>query len=228
MELNSIIVDDDEMSRRVLTSMVQKTGNLNLVGVAKSALEAANLVDNNKVHIIFLDIEMPEMTGLDLINTLKHRPHIILVTSKKEYALEAFEYEVADYLLKPVTMQRFLKAVNRVKESLERSEDSIGETVFVKDGSQFNRLEKLRILFVEAFGDYVNIHTKEKKYTVHSTMKNMENKLPKDKFIRVHRSYIVQLDKIDSIDEGIIFINKHMIPIGGSYRESLMKRLNLF
>lgn len=231
MKLNCIVVDDDKMSREVLKNLVEKTEHLELVGIANDALQASNLLAQNNTDIIFLDVEMPEMTGMDLIKSLKDMPQIILVTSNKDYAIEAFEYDVADYLLKPINPQRFLKSVIRIKEKIENQKNSFQQddkTIFIKDGTQLTKLEKKSILYIEAYGDYVNIYTDDSKYTIHSTMKNIANKLEKSQFMRVHRSYIVQLEKIDSIDESMIFIERKMIPIGGSFKEDLMKRLNLF
>ena len=235
MSYNCIIVDDDQASIKVLEKMVSKTSHLQLVGNAQNAMEATTLLQNNTIDIVLLDIEMPGMTGLDFINTLKEKPEIILVTSQKEYAIEAFDYEVTDYLLKPVEFKRFFKAINRATENILKSQPSNHEeeekpakTIFIKERNQFTRLEKEKILFVEAYGDYVNIYTTDKKYTIHSTMKNMESKLNDTNFMRVHRSYIVNLDKIETFDENLVFIQKKMIPIGGSYKDKLIKRLNLF
>ncbi len=234
MALNCIIVDDDKLSREVIKTLVEKTEMLNLVGIAKDGMEASNLLNKYKVHIIFLDIEMPVMSGLELVKSLKEPPQIILITSQQEYALEAFEYDVTDYLLKPVNSQRFLKSVNRAKENIEAAQKANSaspledQTIFIKENSQFSRLDTNKILYVEAYGDYVNIYTTEKKYTVHTTMKNIEQKLDEANFMRIHRSYIVQLSKIDSIDENIVFVNQKMLPIGSSFRDKLIRKLNVF
>jgi len=235
MQYNCIIVDDDPASIKVLEQLVQKATQLTLVGNAKDAMEAMNYLQNNRIDIVLLDIEMPGMSGLDFIDTLKEKPEIILVTSQKDYAIKAFDYEVTDYLLKPVGFQRFLKAINRAATNINQKEQSSNNhqqqkptTIFVKEKNQFTRLEKNEILFVEAYGDYVNIYTNKKKYTIHSTMKNMENKLAEDNFMRVHRSYIVNLDKIETFDENLVFIEQNMIPIGGSFKDKLLQRLNLF
>jgi len=234
MALNCIIVDDDKLSREVIKTLVEKTEMLTLVGIAQDGMEASNLLNKYKAHIIFLDIEMPVMSGLELVKSLKEPPQIILITSQQEYAVEAFEYDVTDYLLKPVNSQRFLKSINRAKESIEAAQKANStspledQTIFIKENSQFSRLDTNKILYVEAYRDYVNIYTTEKKYTVHTTMKNIDQKLDEAHFMRIHRSYIVQLSKIDSIDENIVFVNQKMLPIGSSFRDKLMRKLNVF
>ncbi len=234
MNYNCIIVDDDPASIKVLEQLVNKTDQLNLVGNAKDAMEAISYIQNNAIDIVLLDIEMPGMSGLDFINTIRSKPEIILVTSQKEYAIEAFDYEVTDYLLKPVGFKRFLKAINRAMENIMQNQPGNTDaqqnptTIFIKEKNQFTRIEKANILFVEAYGDYVNIYTDDSKYTIHSTMKNIENKLSDTNFMRVHRSYVVNLDKIETFDENLVFVNQKMIPIGGSYKNKLIQKLNLF
>lgn len=236
MNYNCIIVDDDPASIKVIEQLVQQNQQLTLIGNAKDAMEAMAYLQNNQVDIVLLDIEMPGMSGLDFINTLMEKPEIILITSQKDYAIDAFDYEVTDYLLKPVSFQRFLKAINRATSNITQRTQSetnnhqqeSSSTIFVKEKNQFSRLERDEILFVEAFGDYVNIYTSNQKYTIHSTMKNMEKKLDDNNFMRVHRSYIVNLGKIETFDETLVFIQRNMIPIGGSFKDKLIKRLNLF
>lgn len=235
MSYNCIIVDDDQASIKVLEQLVNQTNELKLIGKAKDGVEAMSYLQNNRIDICLLDIEMPGMSGLEFINTLREKPEIIFVTSQKEYAIEAFDYEVTDYLLKPVALKRFIKAINRAIENIhqnipkpQENQDSPPSTIFIKEKNQFSRLEKAKILFVEAYGDYVNIYTSQKKYTIHSTMKNIENKLAENNFMRIHRSYIVNLDKIDTLDENLVFVEQNMLPIGGSYKNRLIKKLNLF
>jgi DNA-binding LytR/AlgR family response regulator len=223
------IVDDEEMSRKNIEQLIKRVDDLKLVVVCHDAVEASNVLRKEKVDLLFLDVEMPEMTGIELVKSLTHKPEIVLVTSKENYAVEAFEYDVADYIVKPATYERFLKAYDRVKMRLTSDEENTMNTdaVFVKVDSQLVKVKTSDILWVEAFGDYVNIFTENDKFIVHSTMKGMENKLPSDHFLRVHRSYIVRLEKIKAIEETIIIIGKKLIPIGDSYRSTLMKRLNM-
>ena len=223
------IVDDEEMSRKNIEQLVKRVNDLKLVVVCKDAVEASNVLRKENVDLVFLDVEMPEMTGIELIKSLTHKPEIVLVTSKENYAVEAFEYDVADYIVKPATYDRFLKAYDRVKARLTTDNENPvnDDAVFVKVDSQLVKVNTRDILWVEAFGDYVNVFTETNKYIVHSTMKGMENKLPSDSFLRVHRSYIVRVEKIKAIEETIIIIGKKLIPIGDSYRSTLMKRLNM-
>lgn len=235
MQLKTLIVDDDPVSIKVIQKFVETTDSLELAGSAQNAIEAANMLQSSEVDLVLLDIEMPEMSGLDLINTLNQRPQFILVTSQKEYAIEAFDYEVTDYLLKPVQYKRFLKAVNRALNNAQKTSNNgqqapepTSKTIFIKEKNQFSRIDKSTIHYIEAFGDYVNIYTNEKRYTIHSTMKKMEAKFTEDdQFLRIHRSYIVNLDLIQSIDDNMVFIKNKMLPIGGSYKQKLLKRLNL-
>ncbi len=223
------VVDDEEMSRRNIEQLIGRVDDLKLVAVCHDAVEASNVLRKERVDLVFLDVEMPEMSGIELVKSLTHKPEIVLVTSKENYAVEAFEYDVADYIVKPATYERFLKAYDRVKARLTSDEENTANTdaVFVKVDSQLVKVRTSDILWVEAFGDYVNIFTETDRFIVHSTMKGMENKLPSDAFLRVHRSYIVRLDKIKAIEETVIIIGKKLIPIGDSYRSTLMKRLTM-
>ena len=223
------IVDDEEMSCKNIEQLVKRVHDLKLVAVCSNAVEASNVLRKEKVDLVFLDVEMPEMTGMDLIKSLKQKPEIVLITSKENYAVEAFEYDVADYIVKPATYERFLRAYDRVKARLTSDEEySVSDdAVYVKVDSQLVKVQSRDILWVEAFGDYVNIVTEATKYIVHSTMKGMENRLSQEHFVRVHRSYIIRLEKIKAIEETITIIGKKLIPIGDSYRSGLMKRLNM-
>lgn len=229
--MNCIIIDDDEMSRNALKHLVSQVSYLKLIGVYSKASEALSDLDNKSVDLMLLDIEMPDINGLDFIKTIKAPPLTIFVTSKKEYALEAFECNIIDYLVKPILLDRFFKAITKSKEIFEtfkKNDASLSQDfLFVKVNGSIIKISTKEILWVEALGDYININTAEKKYTVHSTMKTMENKLGDDKFIRVHRSYIISIANINSIDDNIIVINKQLIPIGLVYKENLIKRLNL-
>lgn len=228
--MNCIIVDDDEMSRNAMKHLVSQVQYLNVIKICSTATEALNLMNNNKIDLMLLDIEMPDMSGLDLLKSLTKPPLTILATSKKEYALEAYEYNIVDYLLKPVALDRFFKAVSKSKEIFDNTQpvDFSGgnEYVFIKSNGTLIKLNIKEILWIEALGDYMTINTTDKKYTIHSTMKTIENKLSSDKFIRVHRSFIISIDNITSIDDNVIVIGKQLIPIGAVYKENLTKRLN--
>ena len=175
---------------------------------------------------------MPGMTGIELTKHLKDkRPLIIFITAKSDYAVEAFELNVVDYLVKPITPARFLQAIHRASEALNSSKEEVKvdrqEFVFIKDNGVLKKINVEDILYLEAMGDYVKVHTANKFHVLHSTLKSIEEKLPASSFIRVHRSYIVSLSKIDFIQEGVISIGKATIPVADTYRSLLSKRLNL-
>jgi DNA-binding LytR/AlgR family response regulator len=228
--MNCIIVDDEDVSRKFIEGFVVKTGFLELAQSFSNPIEALSFLSNNKVDLIFLDIEMPEMNGIEFIKTIKDKlPQVILTTSHKEFAIDAFEHDVTDFLVKPVVYSRFYKAVSKAKEIFEKQTGNkmTDDTVFVKKGSSIVSVKKTDILWVEALGDYITLNTRKGKYTIHSTMKAIEDKLAGKDYIRVHRSFIVRIDIIDSIDDNCITYGDKMIPIGKSYKEPVMKRLNI-
>lgn len=223
------IVDDDDLSIRLITEYINQTDDLNLVGTFTSAIKASNALSRESVDLIFLDVEMPDMTGLELIKSLDKKPQIILITSKKDYAIEAFEYQVADYLLKPISYSRFLKAANKARELFEVKQKSAStpKQLYIKEDSVLVNVSLNDIVWIEALGDYVTIHLTDKKHTVLTTMKSMDSKLPAEEFMRVHRSFIVRVDKINNLDGNMLVVGKKLIPIGKSYRKTLMDRLNI-
>lgn len=229
--MNCILVDDDVMSANVMTHLINGVGYLRLLKVCHDPLEAIEVLKNEEVDLLFLDVEMPQMNGMDLIKNLTTRPLIILTTSHPEYAIEAFEYNIVDYLLKPVELPRFMKAVGKAKEIFDHAHDKLDaffqDFIFIRKNSVLNKVHIREILWIEALGDYVTIHTAEKNYTLHLTLKALERRLPPDKFIRVHRSFIIQLEHINTIDDSVISIHNKPIPVGALYRENFMKRLNL-
>jgi two-component system, LytTR family, response regulator len=229
MPLTCVIVDDDPLSLRLLEGLIAQTEFLSLTKTFQNPVEAVQFLLENQVDMLFLDVEMPGMTGLEILATLEEKPAVILVSSKSEYALDAFQFDVEDYLLKPPTYARFLKAVNKVQEKLsqEQTIQFRGDFVFVKSDSALIKVDIRQVQWVEALADYVALVTKDKKYVCHSTMKSIESKLPADQFVRVHRSYIVRIDQIDAIEDKTVSVGKKIIPVGGTYRDSLMDRLNL-
>jgi DNA-binding LytR/AlgR family response regulator len=230
--MNCIIVDDNKMARMAMKQLVSQVTELTLTGECDNAMDAYNKVSKESIDLLLLDIEMPGMTGLELTKNLGNQsPLIIFTTAKKEYAAEAFELNVVDYLVKPVSPGRFLQAIERVREVMESKAADVKveekEFVFVRDNGILKRVDVNDILFLEAMGDYVKVHTVQKFHIVHSTLKNIEEKLSSSKFMRVHRSYIVSLNKIDFIEEGVINIGKNAIPVADAYRGTLNQQLNL-
>ncbi|HVI47945.1 MAG TPA: LytTR family DNA-binding domain-containing protein [Chitinophaga sp.] len=230
--MNCLIVDDNKMARTAMKQLASHVDQLHVAGECSSAMEAYNLLQKEKIDVLLLDIEMPGMSGLELTRNLgKKRPVIIFTTVKKDYAVEAFELNVADYLIKPVNPARFIQAIEKAKEILESSNDeyqvSDTEFIFIRDNGSLKRIRTEEILFMEAMGDYVKLHTLQKFHAIHSTLKALEEKLPPSRFMRVHRSYIVALDKIEAIEDGNIIIQKNAIPVADTYRTALNNKLNL-
>lgn len=227
--MRCIIVDDDPLQRHLLESFVKEVDALDLTGAYESATQGLKALQEREVDLIFLDVEMPMMTGLDLLSALPNKPQVILVSAHEKYALPAFEYDVIDFLKKPIEFPRFLKAVNKATGRMERVSAQLGEDfdLFVKDGTQLVRISTAEILFINALSDYVRIVTSGKDYAILYTMRALEEKLPRSKFMRVHRSYIIRLDKIERISDHVIEIGRHSIPVSKSYREELYHRLNL-
>ena len=224
--MNCIIVDDEEMSRSTVEHFVKLTDFLKLEQVCSNALEAITVLNEKKIDLIFLDIEMPEMSGLEMLETLNYTPAVIFITSKKDYAIQAFDYNVVDYLVKPVEYTRFLKSVNKAMTAKGKKPDESDDT-FIKTDLKYVKINFSEVLFVEAMADYVVLNLENKKHIIHSTMKSLEQKLDADKFIRVHRSYIVNFTKVDSVENSVIHICGHKIPIGASYKNDFMLKINL-
>ena len=231
--MNCIIVDDNKMARTALKKIIEQVDSLVLQEECASPVDAYNYLLKENVDLVFLDVEMPGMTGIELVKNLEKRPIIILITSKTDYAVEAFELNVADYIIKPVTLSRFMVAVAKAKELFELKGQKVElnekdkEYMFVRSNSILTKIKINDITYIQALGDYVNIYTHDNRYTVHITLKGMEEKLPEDKFYRLHRSYLIALDHIDKVEEGTAFIGKHPVPIGEQYKKELLKKINL-
>lgn len=236
--MTCIIIDDEETSRIILDQLCSEIKELDLIESFDNAIEAIKFLNKNDIDLIFLDIHMPGFSGFDFIQTLKHPPKIVLTTSDKAFALEAFEYEsVIDYLVKPIARDRLLKAVQKASsykapeptpsvESADRKTSS-PKTLYVNIDRTLIKIETDTINLIEAKGDYINIKTRDKDYKVHSTLKKINEKLPTDPFFHVHRSYIINLSRIIDIQDNTILIEKSVVPISRSKRPELMRRLNL-
>ncbi|REA64272.1 DNA-binding response regulator [Dyadobacter luteus] len=230
--MNCLIIDDNIIARTTLKQLVKKEGSLNLVGECADAIDAYQKIMSDQVDLLLLDIEMEDMSGIELVKSLGTKnPIIIFTTSKKEYAAEAFELNVADYITKPVTTVRFLQAVEKAKEIFKSKTREVKAQddafLFIRDSNIVRRLKIEDILYAEAMGDYVKLYTAEKFYSVHSSLKEVESKLPDSRFLRVHRSFIIQVGKIDTIEGGTLIINKKMVPVADSYRAALNQRLKI-
>jgi two-component system, LytTR family, response regulator len=233
--MTCILVDDNPMARAALRQLADHIEQLDVIAEFDNATSAYNFLQKQSVDALFLDIEMPDMTGLELLQNLAERPPVVLCTSKREYAAEAFELNVVDYLVKPVSLPRFIASVEKLKANAAAENDVLKETptkdiqyIFIRANNALIRLDLVDIYYIQALGDYVTFITTNKKYTAHLTMQNIEKALPAPQFLRVHRSYIVNTQRIDAIEEGtMLIINKQVIPLGEQYKSNLMKKLNL-
>jgi len=232
--MNCIIVDDDKLSCELLEGFVKKYSSINLLGSFSDSVSARNeLTKRRDIDLVLLDIEMPEMDGFDFINSLEFPPNIIIVSGTEGYALKAFDFNVVDFLLKPITYSRFCKAIDKTLRYFARKETTTGddEEIFIKKGSSLVKLKINEIIFVEALENYVILNTREEKFTIHFTMKAIENHLPSSVFIRVHRSYIVNKSMIQAIKENTLELvvgkNIQNIPVGKSFRDFLLNDINV-
>ncbi len=230
--MNCLIVDDNKIARATMKQLASQVKDISVAGECATAMDAYNFLQENDIDVLFLDIEMPGMTGLELTKNLGTKsPVIIFTTSKKGYAAEAFELNVADYIIKPVMPARFLQAVERAREICQSNMEEVtlaeDEFIFIRDSNIVRKLKLQDILFAEAMGDYVKLFTPQKFYAVHTTLKAVEERLPANSFLRVHRSYIIAISKIETIQDGAIVINGKSIPVADAYRSALNKRMNI-
>jgi two-component system LytT family response regulator len=226
MKLNCVIVDDSSLQRMIVSKLVNNHRDLKLVGEFSNAIETKNFLSYNTVDLLFLDIEMPVLNGFDFLDTIKVKPQVIFITSKPEYAVKAFDYEATDYIQKPINAVRFDAAVKRALDRqllFSKTPIESSEHIFIKSNLIKLKVFTSRIKYFEAYGDYVKVFTDDENHLVLSTMKSFENDLPKDKFIRVHKSYIVNLEKIDKFNSKFIAIGNIKIPLSRAKKENLKK-----
>lgn len=235
--MKCIIIDDEAMARAIIAQRISNFPEITVLEEFSNAMQAIKYLNQNEVDAIFLDIHMPDFTGFDFIQTIKNPPKVILVTSDKNFAIEAFEYEcIVDYLVKPITEERFEKAVQKIKAakvlpknstSNEEMPSDTKKEFYINIDRRLIKIEFDTVNVVEARGDYILIKTESKNYTVHSTLKKIEDKLPKDLFLKVHRSFIINTKKIIDIEDNTVLIAKEVIPVSRANKPELMKRLNL-
>jgi DNA-binding LytR/AlgR family response regulator len=234
MKLKCIIVDDEPLAHGVLEKYISRISGLELVGKCNNAIEAINFIHSNPVDLIFLDINMPELSGIEMLKSLQHQPKIIITTAYSEFALDGYEFGVSDYLLKPIKFDRFLKAVNRVINSTQKTtatnisdaevEPDNESFIFLKQDQSVFKVNYSDILHIQALGNYLQVFTTSQKMIVRETMAEMEEKLPKDIFIRIHKSTIVNFTKIEKFINNQIFIAGKEFPVGTLYKNELVKR----
>ncbi|MDX2067915.1 MAG: LytTR family DNA-binding domain-containing protein [Haliscomenobacter sp.] len=234
--LNCLIVDDEPLARKLLSDYVQKVPYLKLLRTCSGPMEALEFLRDNPVDLLFLDIQMPEITGLTLLKILQKKPWVILTTAYSEYALESYDLDVVDYLLKPITLERFLKAMEKINQRMQgiANQQLPSEQVpapaavvepgpayiFVKDGTKLVKVKISEIMYVEGMKDYVAIHTPQQRIVTLQRLKAMEEQLPENQFIRIHNSYIVALEWLDSIHKEKVKVGNALLPISDSYRKS--------
>lgn len=232
--LRCLIVDDDPLAAQVVQNCVTNTPFLETVGTCSNAVDAAEFLRTAAVDVLFLDVEMPLMSGIDLLSTLQEPPAVVLITSSPDYAVEAFSYAVVDYLVKPIRYARFLQAAQNALAAVEEARGPAlpapdAEFTFVKVDQRLVRVRFADVLYVEALGDYVHVVQKEgSKLVVHSTMHAAEEKFPAQQFVRVHRSFIVNLNHIEAIEDNAVVIGKKHFPIGQTYLRDVLQRLNKY
>lgn len=226
---NVLVVDDEYPARMLLQDYVSKVDSLNLVDCCSSAVKAMDVLANKQVDIMLLDIQMPEMTGETLLKRLDKKPAVILTTAYSEYAVDAFALDVVDYLLKPFDFARFLKAVNKAKELLGKKElpQPSADYMMVKADYKLYKINYDDLLFVEGQHEYVSFNMTMRRVTALYSLKNLEERLPADRFFRVHKSFIISINYIEDVDKQFVTVGGRKIPIGSNYRDELLKKLRV-
>ena len=228
MKISCIIVEDLQVAADFLMKFCEKSGVLDLKGHFTNVADALVYLNEQTIDLIFLDVEMPGATGFDLLDQLVYSPSVILTTSKTEYAYDAFQYNVTDYMKKPFTYARFLDAIKKVKKAeVNTATIESNDYIFIKADGKLIRLNNDDVLFMESMGDYVKFVTPVKKYVTLNTIKGLEEKVNKTAFLKVHRSFIVNIHKIDDIQDNTLYIKGNYIPISKAHRADVMKKLNI-
>jgi DNA-binding LytR/AlgR family response regulator len=237
MKLNCIAIDDEPLALEIISDYINRVPFLNLLKSFDSAVDSVDFIRDNKVDLIFLDIEMESLTGIQLVHALPDRPQIIFTTAYDRYAVEGFELDAADYLLKPISFERFVRSVDRVysdmlkkgggteEKTATASTGNEGSFIFVKTESRLQKIEVDEILYIEGQGDYLRIITRTIKVMTLQNFKKLEAVLPPDNFVRVHKSYMVALDKIENIAKNRIKIGEKLIPISDSYHDAFYEKI---
>jgi len=226
--ITCIITDDEPFARKGLQGYVEKIGFLDLKGVCEDALQLSDMLQKQPADLLFLDIQMPHITGVEFIRALPHPPKVIFTTAFEQYALQGFELDVIDYLLKPISYDRFLKAAWKARDYFalrEKKGDATTPYMFAKSNGKLEKINFDEILFIEAMENYAAIHIENRKIIIHTTFKALLEKLPANRFIQTHKSYIVAIDRVESIDGNTIHIQKHRVPISKYMREAVLGQI---
>jgi DNA-binding LytR/AlgR family response regulator len=229
MNLKCIIVDDDIIVRKALERLCEKNEQLDLVGIFENGKEALDFMSKEAIDLMFLDIEMPELSGIELLNQVPILPLVVFTTSKTEYAYEAFECQALDFIRKPITLARFEQAVSKAVESMRKRQTvrANAEEIYIREDGRYIRIPCDDILFFENVGDYIRVKTQKGQHIIHGTLKSVEEKLNDTRFVKVHRTYIINLSKIKDIEENSVVIEKALIPISRAHKADLMGRLKV-
>ncbi len=226
MKLNCLIVDDEPLSQEVILDFVEACPELQLVATADDALKAGEILKNEKIDLLFLDINMPRLSGIGFMKSLKEPPLVVLVTAYPEYAVEGFEIDAVDYLLKPVAFDRFRVAVNRAIERFVANENSVLNHIMLRANKKDYRVEIDEILFLEAQGDYVRFVTQKQTLTVHGRLKHFLAELPALQFERIHKSYVIALNKVEYLEGNSVKIGEYKLPVSLNFRDNLLQKLH--
>lgn len=230
MAINCVIIDDEPLARKGLKEYIDDVDFLTLAGEYDTPLKVMDKLAGGAVQLMFLDIQMPKLSGLDFLKTLQNPPLVIITTAYPQYALEGYELDVLDYLVKPISFNRFVKAVMKAKEyytgqATQTAQPAKQDYIFIKTDNKLVKILHDDILFIEAMQNYVTVYTRAKKYITYLTFKGIEESLPTESFLKVHKSYIIQVSKVDSIEGGCIVIGETAIPISRSNKDEIVQRI---
>ena len=228
MKLNCLVVDDEQLARELLAEYISKVPFLELKGLVKNPVEVAEILEGETIDILFLDIQMPDITGIELLKTLTHKPVVIFTTAYSEYALEGYELDVLDYLVKPFSFERFMKSVNKAVELIKLKQKSAipvsgQEYISIHADHKIYSIRLDDILYIEGLREYVSYYTSEKRIVTLASLKNLEETLPESMFMRIHKSYIIPVRKVKAVEGNMIDLGIKKIPIGRSYRDKVFK-----
>jgi len=232
--MKCIVIDDEALARKLLINYIEQIPSLELLGTFKNPIEAMELLENETIDVLFLDIQMPQMTGVNFLKTLKQKPFVVFTTAYEQYALEGYVLDVVDYLLKPFSFERFFQAINKVSDRVKLKNDSstiskdeaiTKDFILVKSEHRVYRMKLNSIDYIQSMQAYVAFYRNGERTLSLNTMKKLEAQLPKNQFIRIHKSYIVAIDKIKVLEGNQVVIGKEKLPIGASYREEVMSKI---
>lgn len=235
-KLTCIAIDDEFIALKIVTSLVEQTPILDLIGSYQNSSEGINAIIELQPDIVFLDVQMPDISGLDILKSLNKKPEVILITSQEKYAVEAFKLDVTDYLVKPIEgYPRFMKAVTKAMDNIahsekkEASKEEVGkeDSIFMKVDFLLTKVKYQDIQFVEAYGDYIKVHTNTKTHIVYCKLSSIVEKLPKNLFLKVHRSYLIQIESVDNIDQNSLQIGDKVVPVSATFKPKLLEKIKL-